>query len=174
MSFERDLRLDLFRGIGLWMIFPDDFVAWLTLRNYGFSDAAEFFMFISGYLAGYIYGPIVQAGNFLAALKRLWTRVWQMYVAHIMLFLLFTAQIARTVRKFDNPNWTLLGSVPLYIGARLFDWNLVRWFCAGSIRCRFFALAYSCPLERIGFWFSTPRAARARSGCNCSSVSAAF
>src|SRR4030088_3408550 len=107
LPVERDLRLDLFRGIGLWMIFldhiPDDLVAWLTLRNYGFSDAAEFFVFISGYLAGYIYGPIIRAGNFLAALKRLWTRVWQMYVAHIMLFLLFTAQIARTVRKFDNP-----------------------------------------------------------------------
>src|SRR6202165_1751801 len=104
---ERDLRLDLFRGMGLWMIFldhiPDDVVSWLTLRNYGFSDAAEFFVFISGYLAGYIYGPIIRSGNFLAALKRLWTRVWQMYVAHIMLFLLFTAQIARTVRKFDNP-----------------------------------------------------------------------
>src|SRR5579864_8178147 len=104
---ERDLRLDLFRGIGLWMIFldhvPDDFVSWLTLRNYGFSDAAEAFVFISGYLAGYIYGPIIKAGNFLAALKRLWTRVWQMYVAHILLFLLFTAQIARAVRKFDNP-----------------------------------------------------------------------
>jgi len=27
-----------------------------------------------------------------------------MYVAHIMLFLLFTAQIARTVRKFDKPD----------------------------------------------------------------------
>ena len=42
---ERDLRLDLFRGIGLWMVFldhiPQDVVAWLTLRNYGFSDAAE-------------------------------------------------------------------------------------------------------------------------------------
>jgi len=60
--------------------------------------------FISGYLAGYIYGPIIGEGNFLAALKRLWTRVWQMYVAHIMLFLLFTAQIARTVRKFDKPD----------------------------------------------------------------------
>ena len=49
---ERDLRLDLFRGMGLWMIFldhiPDNIVAWLTLRNYGFSDAAEFFVFISG------------------------------------------------------------------------------------------------------------------------------
>src|SRR6202165_1828263 len=107
LPVERDLRLDLFRGMGLWMIFldhiPHDIVAWLTLRNYGFSDAAEFFVFISGYLAGFIYGPIVRGGHFLAALKRLLTRAWQMYVAHIMLFLLFTAQIARTVRKFDNP-----------------------------------------------------------------------
>jgi hypothetical protein len=107
LAVERDLRLDLFRGVGLWMIFldhiPHDVVAWLTLRNYGFSDAAEFFVFISGYLAGYIYGPIVRGGQFLAATKRLAMRAWQMYVAHIMLFLVFTAQIARTVRKFDNP-----------------------------------------------------------------------
>src|SRR5512135_3009296 len=104
---ERDLRLDMFRGIGLWMIFldhiPHDVVAWLTLRNYGFSDAAEFFVFISGYLAGFIYGPIIKAGHFLAALKRLWKRAMEMYVAHIMLFLVFTAQIARAARKFDNP-----------------------------------------------------------------------
>jgi len=107
LAIKRDLRLDLYRGIGLWMIFldhiPHDVVSWLTLRNYGFSDAAEFFVFISGYLAGYIYAPIIKAGNFLAALKRLWKRAAEMYVAHIMLFLIFTAQIARTVRKFDNP-----------------------------------------------------------------------
>jgi hypothetical protein len=104
---ERDLRLDVLRGIGLWMIFldhiPHDVVSWLTLRNYGFSDAAEFFVFISGYLAGFIYGPFVRAGHFLAAAKRLATRAWQLYVAHILLFLIFTAQIARTARKFDNP-----------------------------------------------------------------------
>jgi hypothetical protein len=68
---ERDLRLDLFRGVGQWMIFldhiPHDLVNWLTLRNYGFSDAAEFFVFISGYLAGFIYGPAVRGGYFLAA-----------------------------------------------------------------------------------------------------------
>ena len=73
LAVERDLRLDLFRGLGLWMIFldhiPDDVVAWLTLRNYGFSDAAEFFVFISGYLAGFIYGPIIKAGNFIAAIE---------------------------------------------------------------------------------------------------------
>src|SRR6201997_4447178 len=104
---ERDLRLDLLRGLGLWMIFldhiPDDVVSWMTLRNYGFSDAAEFFVFISGYLLGFIYGPIIASGNFLPALKRLWLRSWQMYVAHILLFLTFTAQIARTARKWDNP-----------------------------------------------------------------------
>src|SRR5437667_6625904 len=102
-AVERDLRLDLFRGLGLWMIFldhiPHDVVAWLTLRNYGFSDAAEFFVFISGYLIGFIYAPIVRAGLFLAALKRLLKRAGQLYIAHIMLFLLFTAQIARTARR---------------------------------------------------------------------------
>jgi hypothetical protein len=82
---------------------PDDVVSWMTLRNYGFSDAAEFFVFISGYLLGFIYGPIIASGNFLPALKRLWLRSWQMYVAHILLFLTFTAQIARTARKWDNP-----------------------------------------------------------------------
>src|SRR6266699_2125318 len=105
-AVERDLRLDLLRGLGLWMIFldhiPQDVVAWLTLRNYGFSDAAEFFVFISGFLVGWIYTPIVRGGYFLAALKRLWMRAGQLYIAHIMLFLLFTAQIARTSRKLDN------------------------------------------------------------------------
>jgi len=104
---ERDVRLDFFRGIGLWMIFldhiPHDVVSWLTLRNYGFSDAAEFFVFISGYLVGFIYTPVVRGGLFFAALKRLWKRAGQLYIAHIMLFLIFTAQIARTARRFDNP-----------------------------------------------------------------------
>jgi len=104
---ERDLRLDLIRGIGQWMVFldhiPYDIVSWLTLRNYGFSDAAEFFVFISGYTAGFVYGPAITHGQFLAATKRLLKRAWQLYVAHIFLFLFFIAQIARAARKFDNP-----------------------------------------------------------------------
>jgi len=49
----RDLRLDLFRGVANWGIFldhiPNNIVNWLTTRNYGFSDAADLFIFISGY-----------------------------------------------------------------------------------------------------------------------------
>jgi hypothetical protein len=104
---ERDLRLDLMRGIGQWMVFldhvPYDIVGWLTLRNYGFSDAAEFFVFISGYTAGFVYGPAIARGQFLAATKRLLKRAWQLYVAHIFLFLFFVAQISRAARRFDNP-----------------------------------------------------------------------
>jgi hypothetical protein len=104
---ERDLRLDLMRGIGQWMVFldhiPYDIVSWLTLRNYGFSDAAEFFVFISGYTAGFVYGPAIVQGQFLGATKRLLKRAWHLYVAHIFLFLFFVVQISRAARRFDNP-----------------------------------------------------------------------
>ena len=54
---KRDLRLDLLRGTGQWMIFldhiPNNFMNWFTLRNYGFCDAAELFVFISGYSIGF-------------------------------------------------------------------------------------------------------------------------
>src|ERR1700759_2751818 len=96
---ERDLRLDLLRGVGLWMIFidhiPDDVVSWLTLRNYGFCAPTYFFVFISGFLVVFISAPIVALVQVMSALKRVCLRVGQMYVALIMLFLVFTAQIAR-------------------------------------------------------------------------------
>ena len=59
---ERDLRLDLFRGIALWLIFldhiPTNIVSWVTIRNYGFSDATEIFIFISGYTAALRVWPL--------------------------------------------------------------------------------------------------------------------
>ena len=104
---ERDLRLDFLRGVGQWMIFidhiPYNVLHWFTLRNYGFCDAAEFFVYISGYSIGFAYGPAIRRGEMVAAIKRLWTRAVQLYVAHIFLFLFFTAQIARAARRFDNP-----------------------------------------------------------------------
>jgi len=51
---RRDLRLDACRGLALWFIFldhiPNSSLDWLTLRNYGFSDASEVFVFVSGYI----------------------------------------------------------------------------------------------------------------------------
>jgi hypothetical protein len=103
----RDLRLDLFRGIALWLIFvdhiPNNFVSWFTIRNYGFSDATEIFIFISGFTAAFVYGRLMQERGFVSSSARILKRAWQIYVAHIFLFVIYIAQIAYVSASFDNP-----------------------------------------------------------------------
>jgi hypothetical protein len=104
---ERDLRLDLFRGIALWLIFldhiPHNIVSWLTIRNYGFSDATEIFIFISGYTAAFVYGRAMLQRGFVVAGARILKRAWQIYVAHIFLFAIFIAEISYVASSFENP-----------------------------------------------------------------------
>src|SRR5215471_14749279 len=68
---ERELRLDLFRGLALWLIFidhlPPSVLTWFTIRNYGFSDATEIFIFISGYTAAFVYGRALLEQGFVVA-----------------------------------------------------------------------------------------------------------
>ncbi|MDO9565116.1 MAG: OpgC domain-containing protein [Bradyrhizobium sp.] len=104
---ERELRLDLFRGLALWLIFvghlPNNIVTWFTFRNYGFSDATEIFIFISGYTAAFVYGRAMLEAGFVVATARILRRVWQIYVAHVFLFVIFLAQIFYLAARFDNP-----------------------------------------------------------------------
>src|SRR5215510_2249451 len=103
----RDIRLDLFRGLALWFIFvdhvPTNVVSWFTVRNYGFSDATEIFVFISGYTAVIAYGRMMQRDGWLRAAARVGRRVWQLYVAHILLFVAFSAQVAWVSMARDTP-----------------------------------------------------------------------
>jgi hypothetical protein len=103
----RDLRLDLFRGIALWLIFldhiPSNMVSWVTIRNYGFSDAAEIFIFISGYTAAFVYGRSMTERGFIVSSASILRRAWQIYVAHIFLFVIYVAEIAYVAATFDNP-----------------------------------------------------------------------
>jgi hypothetical protein len=103
----RDLRLDLFRGIALWLIFldhiPSNVVSWLTIRNYGFSDATEIFIFISGYTAAFVYGKAMQERGFIVSGARILRRAWQIYIAHIFLFAIYMAEISYVATSFENP-----------------------------------------------------------------------
>jgi hypothetical protein len=103
----RDLRLDLFRGLALWLIFldhvPNNIVAWFTIRNYGFSDATEIFIFISGYTAAFVYGRAMISRGFVVAGARILKRAWQIYVAHIFLFAIYIAEISYVASSFENP-----------------------------------------------------------------------
>ena len=104
---ERELRLDLFRGLALWLIFidhlPANVLTWFTLRNYGFSDATEIFIFISGYTAAFVYGRAMTDRGFVVASARILKRAWQIYVAHIFLFTIYLAEISYAAARFDNP-----------------------------------------------------------------------
>jgi hypothetical protein len=103
----RDLRLDLFRGIALWLIFldhiPSNLVAWITIRNYGFSDATEIFVFVSGYTAAFVYGKEMRERGFVVAGARILRRAWQIYVAHVFLFAIYLAEISYVATSFENP-----------------------------------------------------------------------
>jgi hypothetical protein len=78
-------------------------VSWVTIRNYGFSDATEIFIFISGYTAAFVYGRAMNERGFIIAGARILKRSWQIYVAHIFLFMIYLAEIAYVARGFNNP-----------------------------------------------------------------------
>lgn len=107
---ERELRLDLFRGLALWLIFidhlPPNILTWFTIRNYGFSDATEIFIFISGYTAAFVYSRAMLERGFLVAGARIFKRVWQIYVAHVFLFTIYLAEISYVATSFENPLYT--------------------------------------------------------------------
>ena len=88
---DRDLRIDAFRGIALWAIFlnhiPNNVGSWVTLRNYGFSDAAEVFMFVSGVTCALAYGKARRCEGWTAVIRRTLRRSWDIYVAFLLLTL---------------------------------------------------------------------------------------
>ena len=94
----RDLRLDLFRGLALLLIFldhiPSNVISWVTVRNYGFSDATEIFIFISGYANAYVYGAVIRRRGLIDAAAWILNRAWQIYLAQIFLFVVYIAEIA--------------------------------------------------------------------------------
>src|SRR5712672_1142968 len=94
---RRDLRLDACRGLALWFIFidhiPDNVFAWLTLRNYGFSDTSEVFVFVSGYTCMVAYGGALRTQGWPTTVTRALRRGWEIYVAFLLLLMAYIALI---------------------------------------------------------------------------------
>ena len=104
---SRDLRLDFFRGLALILIFvdhiPENILSYFTIQAVQFFDAAEVFIFISGYTAALVYGQTLVSQGALYATARILGRAWQLYVAHIFLLVMFIAEVSYTVTTFNNP-----------------------------------------------------------------------
>jgi hypothetical protein len=110
----RDLRIDACRGIALWWIFldhvPNNIGSWLTLRNYGFSDAAEVFMFVSGVTCALAYSKAWRGEGWSAVIRRTLRRSWDIYVAFLLLTLasVIFVHLAGGGRLADESNTRIL------------------------------------------------------------------
>src|SRR5262245_25548241 len=106
-SPERDARVDFFRGMALLFIFidhiPGNSLAWFTLHNFGFADAAEVFVALAGYAAFFAYTKTFDAQGAAAGAARVARRIRDLYVAHIILLCLCVGGLALAARAFQNP-----------------------------------------------------------------------
>jgi hypothetical protein len=103
---DRDLRVDFFRGLALWIIFvnhiPGNWLGLVTPRNYMLADATETFVLLAGYAAGLAYGMVMDRQGWPFAASRVMGRVFTLYVAHIFLLVVFTAQVGYSAERLDT------------------------------------------------------------------------
>lgn len=86
-SKSRDVRLDFFRGLSLFIILVShtrgDLLAdWIPAR-FGLSDAANMFVFVSGYAGGIAFGGVYRRNGWVLGTARIGLRIWQLYVAQL-------------------------------------------------------------------------------------------
>ena len=137
----RDLRLDFFRGIAMFIILmahtPGNFLtSWIPAR-WGFSDATEIFVFCSGMASAIAFGSAYDRMGWRLGSARVGFRVWQVYWAHIGLFVAVAALLAaidfyggydknyigslNLWKFFDDPAVPLVGLVTLTYVPNYFD-----------------------------------------------------
>lgn len=116
----RDPRLDMFRGLALVMIFinhvPGTIYENYTNRNFGFSDSAEAFVFMSGMAAGLAYSGGFSTGHLWTAITRVWARARQLYFVHIAITMLCLAIFAGAALWFNMPVVLLKNNVEPVLG----------------------------------------------------------
>jgi len=95
---DRDFRIDLFRGLALWWIFldhvPETYLNRFTPKNFGFSDAAEILVFLSGLASGSVYGGVARQSGVAAASLRVLRRALEIYAAQIVTVVILLAEIS--------------------------------------------------------------------------------
>ncbi len=91
----RDARLDFFRGLAMFIIFvahmPGNYWAEFLPRSLGPTDAAEWFVFCSGFASALAFGRVFEQQGWWLGTARIANRCWQLYWAQIAVFLVVAA-----------------------------------------------------------------------------------
>jgi hypothetical protein len=109
-DLDRDVRLDIVRGLALWFIvldhIPNNICDWLTLRHYGFSDTTEALMFVSGITCAKAYCAVRERDGWCAVVSHTLRRSWEIYAAFLLLIMAVTvaAYLIADDRLIDQAN----------------------------------------------------------------------
>lgn len=105
----RDYRIDFWRGFALLTIFvnhvPGNVFEAFTTRNFGFSDAAELFVFLAGYAAALAYFRKFEPGAQLLTTAKIWTRGAKIYIAHTVTVAIAIAIFCYAAVTMDDPEY---------------------------------------------------------------------
>lgn len=121
---QRDLRLDFFRGIAMFIILiahiQSDWLAlWIPAR-FGFSDATEMFVFCSGIASAIAFGRVFREQGLIIGTSRVLFRMWQVYWAHIGLFFTVAATtVWLTNLQVTDTDYTGMLNLYRFFGAPL-------------------------------------------------------
>jgi hypothetical protein len=87
-SGKRDVRIDFFRGIALYMILVDhvagDPISRFTYQRIGFSDAAELFVFLSGVSCAIVYSRILARSGWSGLLMSVAKRTAKIFAFYLV------------------------------------------------------------------------------------------
>lgn len=107
-AHSRDLRIDFARGLANWLMLvdhiPHNVVNLLTMRNFGFSSAIDLFAFASGYGTALVFGKMMVERGFVIAASRILGRAWQLYAAHLVLFVVYINAISWVAAHYAAPD----------------------------------------------------------------------
>jgi hypothetical protein len=103
----RDPRVDFFRGLALIFIFidhiPDNTWAYATLKNFGFADASEVFVLLSGYSAALAYGLGSDRTPLRPSFHRAFKRAGRIYLWHIAILVVAAVMLYTAAHAFGDP-----------------------------------------------------------------------
>jgi hypothetical protein len=98
--------IDFWRGFALVSIFinhaPDNLLGYVTHRNFGFSDAAELFVFLSGVSVALAYGLRFLDGRVWESMRALGRRVLTLYWVQILISLLAIGFLIASATILDD------------------------------------------------------------------------
>ncbi|WP_102961072.1 OpgC family protein [Mangrovicella endophytica] len=115
----RDHRVDFWRGVALMMIFVNHIpgTIWenVTSRNFGFSDAAEVFVFLAGFASAFAYGKGYLSGDPVKASIKALRRAGVLYLVHILLTVMAIALFAWSAFAFGRGELLQMNNLAMFL-----------------------------------------------------------